>query len=238
MPTLMTTETFGKLLEIWRALDARPPTLGQTGRLAGIFVPWAGARLIGEGGIYYIGIATAGDYRGDADPPTFDAQRDVVESLCTDNCRDLAASPFWQFLDGLTWALLDGPFHETTNRWGWSNLLKIGWSDANPNAELRAAQQTTCINALREEFDKLHDSLIVIVSNDTFGVLDSPYLFPQIVPLWNTNYHEQTGLYWFKDQRLGNLYVHGYHPRATLGPREPRWGSALGRTIQLARALM
>jgi hypothetical protein len=37
-------------------------------------VPWAGPRLRADGGIYYVGMATAGDYRGEDDPPTFDAQ--------------------------------------------------------------------------------------------------------------------------------------------------------------------
>jgi hypothetical protein len=238
MPTLMTKETFGELVRIRSALEIGSLAPGAGGRLAGVFVPWAGSRLKEEGGVYYVGMATAGFYIGDDDPPSFDAQLRLAQS-CTNN-RSLADSPFWQFLDGLTWALLGGPFNETSDRWGWSNLLKIGWSKANPNAQLRNAQREACITSLREEFEKLHDSLIVIVSNDRFKVLDSNDVFPKLVPQWksdydgnwNKDYNDETGLYWFEDKRSRNLYVHGYHPRAAAR----FFGSALGRTIHLARA--
>src|SRR5271165_5640986 len=104
MPTLMATETFGELARIWTSLDADPLTPREEGKLAGIFVPWAGSRLVDHGGIYYVGMATDGDYDADA-PLTFDARAQVAESFCTTTRHDRAGTPFWQFLDGLTWAL-------------------------------------------------------------------------------------------------------------------------------------
>jgi len=250
MPTLMTTGptgTFGELAKIRSALDAGPFAPGPTGRLAGIFVPWAGSRLEREGGIYYVGMATHGAYGADIPQTTFDAQLALAESLCTNRRDHLAHTPFWQFLDGLTWALLGAPSAETSDRWGWSNLLKIGWSEGAPNdwrKEMKDAQQDICAVALRKEIERLHHSLVVIVSFSPLNVLDSDKVFPQLIQNWNMDYesnwkkdyHEQTGLWWFNDQKSGNLYVHGHHPRpAVYGGY---WGSALGRTIQLARASM
>ena len=31
-----------------------------------------------------------------------------------------------------THEILSGPYHATTERWGWSNLLKISWSKGSP----------------------------------------------------------------------------------------------------------
>jgi hypothetical protein len=86
--------------------------------------------------------------------------------------------------------------------------------------------------------------LVVIASADPRSVLDHLRVFPQLIPNWKPNfednwhkhYHKQTGLYWFKDQKSANLFVWGNHPGYSVARGE--WGSALGRTIQLARALM
>jgi hypothetical protein len=242
MPTLMTPRTFSELSKIWSALDAGPLAAGQDGRLAGIFVPWAGSRLIGEGGIYYVGMATDGDYWAD-DEQTFDQRLQCTESLCN-NRHDRAGSPFWQFLDGLTWALLGAPFNETSDRWGWSNLLKIGWSVGNPNGwqvKLIEEQREVCAISLREEFEKLHESLIIIGSRNAFGVLDSPHIFPKLMPQWrdnwNKDHHEQTGVWSFTDPKSSNLYVHCEHPGYAIRAASSFWGSALGRIIHLARVL-
>jgi hypothetical protein len=74
----------------------------------------------------------------------------------------------------------------------------------------------------------------VIVSNNTFGVLDSPNIFPKLVPHWNKDY-EQTGVWSFADPNSGNLYIHDYHPRYAV--KKGFWGSALGCTIHLARTM-
>lgn len=250
MPTLMTTGTFGELAKIRSALDAGPLASRKDEKLAGIFVPWAGSSLKGEGGIYYVGMATDGGYWAD-DPQTFDQRSQCTELLCAPHTRDeRMRSPFWQFLDGLSWALLGAPYDETSDRWGWSNLLKIGWSVGNPNQwrppvepQLKDAQRDICVIALREEFEKLHGSLIVICSGNTFGVLESPDFFPRLVPQWQKNYadnwnrdREETGVWWFIDPNSGNLYVHGYHPNYAV--INNFWGSALRYTIHLARTLL
>jgi hypothetical protein len=80
----MTSKTFGELARIRNTLEAGPLAPTHDARLAGIFVPWAGSRLIGEGGIYYVGMATDGDYWAD-DPQTLDKRLQRTESLCNNN---------------------------------------------------------------------------------------------------------------------------------------------------------
>jgi len=245
MPTLISRETFGEFAELRRTLvNGRFPSASpeQPG-IAGIFVPWAGDRLIGEGGIYYVGIATRGEFWA-SDTQDFDTRLGVTEQCVSG--REGCETPFWQFLDGLTWALFGAPFDQTKEQWGWSNLLKIGWSEGNPGQRLRDDQRDICAKSLREEFEQLHHSLVVIASSGTQNVLDHPAVFPQLVPRWKAswsdnwhqNYDTQTGIWWFKDVYSGNLYVHNYHPRRMVQAGDSFWGSALGCTIQLARALM
>ena len=209
-------------------------------------MPWAGSRL-SEGGIYFVGIATDKDYWAD-DPQTFEQRLQRTEWVCNSKVGDWLHSPFWQFLDGLTWALLGDSYVKTVDRWGWSNLFKIGWSSIRDPQQwpppLKDKQRDICVTALREEFKQLHETLIVIVSAGRLDVLDSPDLFPTFVPQWQEEYednwnkdnHETTGVWWLKDPNSRNLYVHGYHPRAAVQQRF--WGSALGRTIHLARSLL
>ena len=71
--TLMRRATFNKLAKVRSALvtSRRIP--------AGIFVPWAGSRLRTEGGIYYVGMATRGNYYSSKDDPqTFAAQLKIA----------------------------------------------------------------------------------------------------------------------------------------------------------------
>ena len=183
---------------------------------------------------------------GDDDPPTFDAQLRLAELLCVRN-RNLSGSPFWQFLDGLTWALLGAPFDETSDRWGWSNLLKIGWSsEYNPirwPQPLIGDQQDICATSLYEEFMELHNSLIIILSRNEFYVLDNSKCFQKLISQWEPayldnfggHYNEQTSVWSFADSNSGNLYVHCDHPNYAKNARF--WGSALGRIIHLARAM-
>jgi hypothetical protein len=197
-------------------------------------------------------MATEGGYLAD-EPQNFDARSQVARSLCANGRHERAHRPFWQFLDGLTWALLGGPFDETSDRWGWSNLLKIGWSGGNPEEwpspikpKLIDDQRSACVASLRDEFEELHDSLVVIVSSNTFGVLDNADLFPQLVPgwqdkyddNWNKDYESSTGVWSFKDTHSRNLYIHAEHPRRAVSAIKPYWGSALGRIIHLARTMM
>ena len=177
-------------------------------------------------------MATAGLYMGDDDPPTFDAQLQLAESLCVNN-RNLEHSPFWQFLDGLSWALLGAPFNETSDSWGWSNLFKIGWSSINNPSNWRQPligdQRDVCIAALNEEFVQLHDSLIIIASGERFGLIE------KYEDKWNKDY-EETGVWSFTDANSHNLYVTCYHPRYLVSGGRV-WGSALGYTIHLARTM-
>jgi hypothetical protein len=164
MPTLMSEETFSELARIHKCLREEGFGAATAGELAGVFVPWAGAELKQKGGIYYIGMATDRDTDGST-KQSFKTRLAITTDFCTKGRHFRASSPFWQFLDGLSWALFGAPFHETTNKWGWSNLLKIGWSSGNPHqwrAPVRPSlideQRVTCSKALSEEFTGLEDS--------------------------------------------------------------------------------
>ena len=248
-PTLMKRQTFENFRAIRSRLAAGPLLNVPTGELAGVFVPWAGSRLRADGGIYYVGMATNGPYCTNA-PNEFDERARFAESLCITRDRGLVRTPFWQFLDGMAWALLGGPFNERSERFGWSNLLKIGWSDGNPNQWrppiaplLIDEQREACVTSILEELENLHDSLIVIATANAFGVLEDIELFPRLVEEWQSDYqqnwqksyYEQTGVWWFKEVRSRNLYVHCFHPGYAVRASDSFWGSALGRIINLAQ---
>jgi hypothetical protein len=99
--------------------------------VAGLFLPWAGQRLAEEGGIYWVGAAAEGAY-GTEGEQTFEACHERAARLCDRGPHARAHTPLWLFLDGLTRALLGGPYDATTDRWGWSALLKVGWSAGAP----------------------------------------------------------------------------------------------------------
>jgi hypothetical protein len=115
-------------------------------------------------------------------------------------------------------------------------------------ANRRSAQ---CVRSFTSrQFKELHNSLVVIVTGNTFGVLDNADLFPRLVPGWQDKYADnwnkdyessqksQTEVWSFTDAHSGNLYIHADHPGRALRAFNPHWGSALGRTIHLARTSM
>jgi hypothetical protein len=238
MPTLISAKTFEQLQKIRGQaiveLAARSPDAGKT---AGIFVPWAGKRLIDEGGIYYVGMGTHGEYNTDK-PQTLDSCLELARALCHENIQ----SDFWQFLDGLSWTLFNASFDETIDQWGWSNLLKVGWSKGNPTNWPRALmmrQTEACIAALYEELMALRNSLVIVATYNTFAILDA--VLPKVIPSWDTSswqrdHEEAAGLWWLKDPKSNNLYVHCYHPRAAVIYKF--WGTMLGCTVKLARCAL
>ena len=205
MPTLMKEQTFDRLVEVRRDFlhqavsNAAPEQAGPMD----VFVPWAGHRLTEDRGIYYIGIGLAADAaRGNL---TFQEALADTESFCGNGPHKLGHTPFWQFLNRLTQELLGGPYHSTAARWGWSNLLKIGWSEGQPAqwpAELKAVQRDVCSSALQEEFAQLRQSLVFVGSYEEFGILS------RILPgkeAWNKEHEKTAGLWWLHDSRSGNL---------------------------------
>lgn len=85
------------------------------------------------------------------------------------------------------------------------------------------------MTALREEFGQLRGCLVFIGGANDHGMVDESLVTPQ----WNKEHHEHTGVWWSRDQASGNLYLTGYHPYGA--QLKGCFGSALGRTIQLAR---
>ncbi len=237
MPTLMTRPTFERLahLRIQLIDQGFPPAVPERAGIAGLFLPWAGRRLAEAGGIYWVGAATEGVYGAEGEQ-SFEACHERAARLCDRGPHALAHTPLWLFLDGLTRALLGGSYDTTTERWGWSNLLKIGWSEGAPQGwppEIIERQQAICAAALREEFAGLRRSLVFVGSLDDFGILGEAL---GGIPDWHGEHDEATGLWWLRDEPSGNLVVHGCHPSAA---RRGHFSeAALERTVMLARNLL
>ncbi|MDJ0389161.1 hypothetical protein QMO56_13645 [Roseomonas sp. E05] len=237
MPTLMTRPSFERLAQVrTRLIDHSLPSArpGQAG-VAGLFLPWAGRRLAEAGGIYWIGAATEGDYGAEGEQ-SFEACHERGARLCDRGPHAHAHTPLWLFLDGLTRGLLGGSYDMTTERWGWSNLLKIGWSVGTPEswpAELIERQQPACAAALREELAGLRRSLVFVGSEDDFGILGEAL---GGMPEWHGKQDEVTGIWWLHDEVSGNLIVHGCHPSAARRGHFSK--AALERTVLLARDLL
>jgi hypothetical protein len=237
MTSFMTRESFDQLALIRTRLtenglpEASP---GQPG-VAGLFVPWSGRHLAERGGIYWVGGGTEGDYGADREQ-SYEACHERAARLCDRGPHGRAHTPLWMFLDALTRALLDGPYHATTDRWGWSNLLKIGWSAGAPEtwpSRLVERQQGACAAALRDELGQLRNSLVFVGSLDDFGILGEAL---GGVPAWHGTPDEQSGIWWHRDEGSGNLLVHGCHPNAAR--RGHFTELALERAVLLARNLL
>jgi hypothetical protein len=234
----MTRPTFERLAQLRVQLidQGFAPATPERPGVAGLFLPWAGQRLAEAGGIYWVGAATEGAY-GAEDEQSFEACHERAARLCDRGPHARAHTPLWLFLDGLTRALLGGSYDATTDRWGWSNLLKIGWSmgplEDWPSG-LIERQQAVCAAALREELARLRRSLVFVGSLDDFGILGEALVGGS--PGWHGDHDEATGLWWFCDEASGNLFVHGCHPNAAR--QEHFTEAALDRTVLLARNLL
>jgi hypothetical protein len=212
-----------------------PPATPERAGIAGLFLPWAGRRLAEAGGIYWVGAATEGAYGAESEQ-SFEACHERAARFCDRGPHARAHTPLWLFLDGLTRALLGGSYDTTAERWGWSNLLKIGWSEGPSRdwpPELVERQQAACAAALREELAGLRRSLVFVGSLDDFGVLGEAL---GGIPDWHGEQDEAAGIWWFRDEASGNLIVHGCHP--SVARREHFSEAALERTVMLARNLL
>src|SRR5450759_3884612 len=143
MPTFMSRSTFDTLATVWQQL-ATKPVAAEIGP-SNIFVPWAGEQLIAKSrGIYYCGIAT--DAEAADKEQSLEACLRSTEDFCRHPTRGHA--PFWRFLDRLTRELLGGPYDQTQERWGRSNLLKVAGTAGEPGGwppALIEGQRAACI---------------------------------------------------------------------------------------------
>ena len=212
MGTFMTRQTFDQLAEIRRLLITQlPVTEARTGHPSYIFAPWAGSLLAQRRGIYFIGIALAAEpFRGSE--RDFDQCVESTFKFISDWQHEKANTPFWRFFDRITLNLLGQHFEGVSDRWGWSNLLKIHWSESSPSTwppELIQLQRGVCREALREEFSQLHESLVFVGSASEFGIL-----WPVVGDehTWNKEHQDRAGIWWLQENRTGNLFIKAYHP--------------------------
>ena len=130
----MSEATFERLSDVQQRLApdmlTRPDLRGL--QPSNVFVPWAGSNLSAQRGIYYAGIAVAAE--APREGQTFQGELTSTEDFCGHGRHGRDHTPFWRFLDRLTRLLLGGAYHETSDRWGWSNLLKIAGSEGPPSA--------------------------------------------------------------------------------------------------------
>lgn len=229
MNTLMTNGIFSQLSLVRRKLVGR----FKRGDIASIFVPWAGPQLKTDGGIYYVGMATDGEFGGDS-TRTFSACYEETAKLCNGRPHDRSNTPFWRYLNELSINYLGEPYHRTAALWGWSNLLKIGYSRGSPKnwpREIQDRQRVACIASLRAELGGLRRTLVHVVSNNEFGVFQDA-LRPGVV--WEKEY-ENDGIYWWWDDAAENLYIHGYHPKFVYCRPEYK---QFARTLDLANRFL
>lgn len=232
----MSERTFAHIREIRDDLILARPNWNCEGSVAGIFSPWSGAEM-DRGGIYYVGIATNGAYYADKEQrldaclrraaliAAGDAPLEEGEKDTTGN------SAFWRFLNELTTGLLGSPFKEATSRWGWSNLLKIGWSREAPASwpkPLISGQREVCRMAFAEETAALQNCLVFVASNEDFDCLvDLKARGP-----WHEDLRNPHDLDWWFDHEKGNLWIHSNHPNSMRG----RLTSVAQATVTLAQA--
>jgi hypothetical protein len=236
LPTFMTLPTFDRLVEVHTQLLDERSTLDPSGAgPSNVFIPWAGNRLGKERGIYYVGIAI--DAAETDGKQTFEACLNFSNGICSGHRpHDRSHTPFWRFLDHLTRNILKGPYYETADRWGWSNLLKIGWSNGSPKKWPQALvdrQREVAVVSLREEFSQLRDSLVFIASAEEYGIVRQ-LVGPE--EEWNKDHATKAGIWWLRDKASGNLFINGYHPNAA--QRHLFFDTAIQETIGLTDTLL
>ncbi len=175
---------------------------------AGIFVPWAGKNLRLTGGLYYVGIATDGEYNHDVEQ-SFSCCSKWSEELAQEGGNGRSHTPFWRYLNGLTNHLYGKDAALSSDNWGWSNLLKIGRTKGSPKdwpKTLINKQKDVAVFCLKHEFSILEKSIIFIGCSDDYGILDIVLDNPE----WNMEFKE-IGLYYTINK--SNIYIWGYHPK-------------------------
>jgi hypothetical protein len=193
---------------------------------AGIFLPFQGKKLLDDGGFYYIGQATRGEWYADQEqtkPNSLSWSDDFINfegkptnggSLYGERNRN-----FWKFCDLLSQSLFGGGMLETRQRWGWSNLLKIGaYNDygaqhgpAQWGQAMRNIQREACTACLKNEISSLRRTVIYIASTEHFGIC--PDAFGE--DMWHQEKYEAVNDTWVRifPWNNNNIICHGPHPR-------------------------
>jgi hypothetical protein len=206
----MSLPTYERLVAVQSSIEqALEKECDHDGEVGSVFVPWIG-RAARVGGLYFVGIGL--DANAAVEGQTFEQSLSITGAFCGPTRHDRSRTPFWSVFDKMTLRFLGGPYEATSDRWGWSNLLKIGWSKGSPSGwppKLVNLQAEACAAAFAEEIAGLSRSLIFVGSGNDYGILDS-----KVAPLstWSQD-REEAGFWWWHDKATGNLFVHSNHPR-------------------------
>jgi hypothetical protein len=186
---------------------------------SGIFLPHMGNALQSGGGIYYIGQAT----HGWPEPAEQSAQacQAVTRAFLDSDSAMLDGgtlstqwhTPFWRFLNLLCERILGARMLDCRERWGWSNILKIGASPDDPpkwGQEMVNVQRASCIASLEYEFDQLRNTCIYIASSSNdFGVVRKVRENEKL--RHDSPAHKALGLQSYHGPN-GNVIFYGPHP--------------------------
>lgn len=205
MPTLLGDAEFNQLKVTHQKVKHAIQGIG----ISNIFVPWAGENLMKSGGIYYVGIATDGDW-GSETPTNKEALLSLAKRELVDVRHNRSGAPFWSFLNAITNNLWNKNYNESAERWGWSNLIKIAAAEGSPGTwppTLFDLQRSASAAAMRAELSALHNSLVIIASSELRDVIDlGAYGVAD-------NSHKKTaGISVYSDRSRGVILIHGYHP--------------------------
>jgi hypothetical protein len=230
MPTLMSKTTHAKLDDVRSRLVAFFGAGTEvTSGVGGVFVPWTGTSPL-DNGIYYVGIGLHEDITPEGE--SYEESLRKIDQDCLIIATDRRHTPYWAFLGELTSRLWGTTPTKAADRWGWSNLIKIGWSTGAPAKwpeDVIAKQAEACGDALKEELTKVRNSLVLITSNKPYGVIERAFGDQSD---WNK---DQTSpwLWWKVEPSVGNLIVHTDHAK----PLRLRgfWEPALVRICELCR---
>lgn len=203
--SLMSNQTFEDLSFLRTRLNQDH---GLSGKLANVMVPWKGAEIGVQQGLYYVGISTLGDRAESENWGMEDCFSQTETSLRERN------TVYFRNLDALCVGLFGSIRSDVLQRIGYSNLFKIHMIDSpNPNAWPSAAkdlQVEPALMALKQEFSALSDCLVYIGSDLGYGV------FPEVMN-WSEDDFSKEGpetlwTRWKWDQPTRNLFVWAYHP--------------------------
>jgi hypothetical protein len=195
--------TFDDLLEMRKQMISLKPNVAA---VAWPFLPFVGSKILeGAPGIYFIGIATRGDWI---------ESKDLAEGqkMSRDYARDSHSGPFWRYIQALSERVFGLPFLDCIETIAWSNQFKIGVQDGNPSGDYAKVQQDLSRLILERELHLASRCAVVFLGDvDVKNPVLPEYFHRE--SNWNTEKYRRHGV-WVKQTANGAPVFYQYHPRA------------------------